>query len=382
MHLNLFPHSVLKVTPLLQFWLPRAGNLPLSLSLVYKGDNAFNYSTVVEMAGLDALLVLIRNYARHWSSIALHIWLPALLRLESPLDSFASLRRLTLDCGVGFEGNQSRRLSAFSNAPTLRELHIIGGVSAAQIDLPYPQIEVLRLDNSTPEHCMLALALAPNIKHLTSTLWSFDGVGALRMPTQLSLLRLESLSAVLSYTRGPALLDRLTLPTLEHLTLDLQGPEQITLLTSFVLRSSCFLRRLSVKFGPLRDAAGAFTQLFTALDSLEALDVRKAGPALDIAFGLLRAQPHLLPNLASLHVERTHASREEEDAELLADLLEARWNVPDEVTLPVRLRQFRLHSPLTTPPEYRSPAVRRLGRLRAQGMVVEITSAQRSWFYV
>ncbi|KAJ7475209.1 hypothetical protein B0H11DRAFT_2235835 [Mycena galericulata] len=376
MHLNLRAHTILKITPLLDFWLPRAGNLPRSMSLIYRGESEFNYLASIGDAALDALVDIMRHYAQHWSSLELHVPFKALLRLRAPPDGFSSLRKITLNDSS--RSPQTQVIAAFSKAPKLRELHIMAGVSTADLDLPYQQMEILRLDNSNPRDCVQALNLVPNITKLTSTLWTFRGFGAAASASTLRLTHLESIRVVLSHTRGPALLSCLTLPALKHLEIDLQGLEEIALLTSLLLRSSCFLRHLSVKFGPSW-GADHFTQLFTALDSLEELQVRKADASFDIAFALLKAQPTLfLPNLRSLHVERTNFNSDSEDPVLLADLLEARWNVPSDVTLPVQLRSFRLNSPLTIAPEYKTSAMHRLCHLRVQGMMIEITS-ERSW---
>ncbi|KAJ7034751.1 hypothetical protein C8F04DRAFT_1395304 [Mycena alexandri] len=263
MHLNLRPHSVSKVAPLLEFWVPRAGNLPLLMSLVFKVGNADN------SGALDALNNLIRNYARHWTSVELHVSMPDLTRLKS-------LRRIP-------------------------------------------------------------------------------------MPHQGELLHF------------------LTLPALQRLELDLHSQRQITHFTSLITRSSCFLRRLSVRLGPHWER-DEFVQVLLTLDSLEGLEVWQTMRSLDAAFAVLKDEPRMLPNLRSLSVERTMP--DEEDAVLLADFLESRWKIPAGISLPVQLKLFKLDSPLTPPAADGKDreALYRLARLRAAGMDLRITSSHESWF--
>ncbi|KAJ7645822.1 hypothetical protein B0H17DRAFT_1148267 [Mycena rosella] len=338
------------------------------MSLRYKGDGG------ASSAGLDTLLTLVAHYAPHWVAIELDIPFSALIHLDSHAENFASLKKLVLTCGSAFYGGSREVARAFSRAPKLRDVHIVSGVSATSLARPWHQLVTLRLDNSTPTQCLAALALVPNLVNFTSTLWD-----SWIAPTPiLHLPRLESLRLILCHARGPALLTYLTLPALHHLELDLPDPPHIDNLAQLIVRSTCFLRRLSVKLGPLGTADDVL-RLLEAIDSLEELEIRKGGPSIDTAFRLLKAQPRLLPNLKLLHVERTMTGAE--DAELIADLLEGRWNLnaPAGVSLPVRLESFRLHSPLTTPPELDSDAVLRLARLQVEGMSIQITSSSSSW---
>ncbi|KAJ7629378.1 hypothetical protein DFH06DRAFT_1480375 [Mycena polygramma] len=368
-HLTLRPHSLLKVGPLLEFWIPRAGNLPLQLSLVYKSSDG---SSASESAGLDALSELIAQYARHWKTIELVMSFSALFRLPCPKEAFTSLKKVVLNCESGWAGTQGVQL--FTNSPNLKELHIIPGVRALRLALPWEQLATLRLETTSAAECLKVLALAPNLAAVTATVWTVDVPNLVPISP---LPHLESLCLTLSHTRGPALLKALTLPALQHLELDINASEEITNFASLITRSPVFLRRLSVRLGP-RWPTDYFMQLFSVLDSLEELEVRKASAALDTGLLLLKAQRLLLPNLKSLRIERTWSDGE--DAELLADFLESRWRVPAKVVLPVRLESFWLSSPLTTPPELRSPAVIRLARLRAEGMSIQISSSGYSWF--
>jgi hypothetical protein len=125
-------------------------------------------------------------------------------------------------------------------------------------------------------------------------------------------------------------------------------------------------------------AGDHFLRLFLALDLLEDLELRKAAKSVDIGLVLLKMQLHLLPNLRTLRIQRASAARE--DAALLADLLESRWNVPETVSLPVQMTAFRLDSPLAEVPDLDSSAVLRLARLRKEGMDLQIRSSFYLWF--
>ncbi|KAF8170696.1 hypothetical protein K438DRAFT_2024283 [Mycena galopus ATCC 62051] len=367
-HLRLRPQlSISKVDPLLKFWLPRAGGLPLSMSLVYKCAAG---TDPIPLKSIRALGKLLAEYALHWTSIELALSLETLVQLRAPDRDFASLKKLVLNCQSW--GSEQRLAHVFRNASRIEELHMISN-APTKLVLPWEQLMTLKLDNSTPAECLQTLALVPNLVNFTGVLWT---EGAARPIPPLS--QLESLTFILSHTRGPELLDSLTLPALLHLDLDLQGLPEIARVASLGARSPCFIRRLSVGLGP-NWTADHFMQLFLALDFLEVLELKKAGRSLNTGLGLLKIHPHLLPNLRSLSVQRTLS--ELEDVELLADLLESRWNIPAGVSLPVQLKSFRLDSPLSEAPDTFSDALLRLARLRAEGMDIQIRSSFRLWFH-
>ncbi|KAJ7916544.1 hypothetical protein B0H13DRAFT_364587 [Mycena leptocephala] len=173
LHLSLRPYSILKVASLLEFWIPRAGNLPLSISLVCKCGNDLKPGSA-DSAWLDALAELIAQYAPHWSTVELHIPFPALIRLSPPREDFTSLKKLVLNSASWPGGKIPARV--FSKSPKLRELHIrelhiISG-ARTRVALPWEQLTTLRLDNTSTEECVKTLAFVPNLVHFTSTLWS------------------------------------------------------------------------------------------------------------------------------------------------------------------------------------------------------------------
>jgi hypothetical protein len=360
-HLELRQHTVTKAFPLLHFWLPRAGNLPLSMSLLYKGDSNLDRD---KFERRDALAQLIYQYASHWTTIALHVPFAGLLQFNARSENFASLKKLVLKTGYLRLALVAR---GFAMAPKLRELHIISGTPAACLDLPWAQLETLRLDSSTTAQCLKVLALVPNAVNITCAIWTYEGNPP---AVAFSLPRLESLNFILSHTRGPALLHFLTLPALQHLEVDLPGPDHSQSLQDLILRSPCLLRRLSVKFGSLW-TADDFSRLFKSTPSLEELEIRSGGKSIDAAFRLLTLQP-LLPNLRSMRVDRT--TSDTENAGMFADFLETRWNVPAGA-LSVQLKSFTLDSPLTSLSDLDWDAVLRLRRLVAEGMMINIRSS-------
>ncbi|KAJ7714072.1 hypothetical protein B0H16DRAFT_1619508 [Mycena metata] len=190
-----------------------------------------------------------------------------LTRLQSPLDGFPCLTKVVLNCGRWIPSSTNPLVAAvFSKSPNLRQLHVLccdgGG-------------------------CLKTLAHVPSPVDLTASLWAEE----LSAHDPVSLLRLQSLKLTLSHTRGPELLHFLTLSALQRLELNLYGQRQITHLTSLITRSSCFLRRLSVRLGP-RWEGDDFVRLFLALNSLEELDVRQATQSRDTVFAVVerRAQ--------------------------------------------------------------------------------------------
>ncbi|KAJ7280366.1 hypothetical protein C8J57DRAFT_1302425 [Mycena rebaudengoi] len=373
-HLDLRPQMLTKTVTLLAFWIPRAGGLPLSMSICFKfrPDPREGFGPPShETFGTDwkALWALISQHSSHWHSIELHIPLKVLLRF--PSKNFTTLKTLSLDCGYGFMDSQHEPVQAFATAPQLRELHMGACVSARSINIPWEQITTLRGNDFQVVQGLRILEKLPNIVECELTLWGL-GVGDL-VPIP-ALARLESLTVTKGHTRGPALLGCLTLPALRRLEVDIDGSPQIEAVLLLVARSACFLHRLSVKPGPLWKRDG-LTQLLRGIPSLAELEIRRGGRCVDTMFYLLRTESRFLPSLTHLRVERVVSRKQDE--ELLVDLLESRWHVPAEAVHD-RLASFRLHSPLTEAPDRRSEVVSRLRRLREEGMDIHIASG-RSW---
>ncbi|CAK5263318.1 unnamed protein product, partial [Mycena citricolor] len=361
-YLELKPHNILSCRPLLEFWLPRAGQMPLSLSLVYRGSKGHVHAH----SNSHPLATLISDYAPHWTSIDLQTPLFLLSNFEAPQRPLASLRKLTLH-SEGFYGISSDvKLCVFANTPQLRDLHLVSGVvEASSLGLPAEQITTLRMEHTTVRHALDMLVAFPNLESMTCIIWGEAGTPQ-SAPHASSL---KSLRLILSHDRGPALLAQLTAPLLERLELDVIHRAQLPLVASFVHRSRCSLRSFSVRLGEYWSYVECM-ELFGSLDLLEHLEVRKGGSSLDVLFQFLLDNPLVLPSLKSLFAERTIT--EPVMAKVIADLLESRRE-----NTTVKLDCFQLVSPLA---DGREPdSMLRITRMIEAGMEVSVVAPEQ-WF--
>ncbi|KAJ7700909.1 hypothetical protein B0H16DRAFT_1902879 [Mycena metata] len=352
--LELSPNSIKKISRLLNIWIPRAGNLVVSMSLSFKhGALGSNYRTKI----VRPLEKLLARYALQWISIDLPLPMLALTTLRYPEEGFPSLQKLILARAVNDVTNG--RVDTFSTSKELRDVCIVGG-TIKNLVLPWEQLTTLNLRYASVAECVQTLALVPNLVQFTANVASSGSPIHAPPLAHLASLILRGSPPLSSY-----LLDFLTLPALRRLELNFHGSQPVTSLPSLIARSRCSLRRLSVHPGRLW-TKDHYMELFHALDSLEGLEIRKPSPSLDQGIRLLKAQqPHLLlPHLTSLSIESfSHGG----DVTLLVDVIVSRWNTNAAAALPARLKSFRFTSTAV-----RSTAFARLRRLKEEGLRVQI----------
>ncbi|KAJ7749495.1 hypothetical protein B0H16DRAFT_1551586 [Mycena metata] len=354
---------------LLEVWVPRAGNLPRNMSLMYGSNEAVPVFSV-EMQDV------IERHVFHWTTLDLRsLSFVTFVQLKVPTEGFVSLRKLGLPGQFWHHPEELKGpIHAFSTCPHLRELHIdftVYGNIVFDVLLPWGQITTLRLDEPPPIQLLTILALVPN---LVNFIFSPQWVPPIHSPQVTSQLQFLKLSR---NGRNWHILDYLTLPALQDLELDLSGSRfELAPLESLFTRSACLLRRLSIELCGASLPRHELVGIFLLLGSLEELDIKNLIPPLDPGLAVLKENPHLLPNLTSLSVERRTYSHG--DSGLWADLLEARWNVPIGGSLPVQLKSFTLDLPHSPPPKFK--AKKRLRLLRMKGMDIQITSSGTSWF--
>jgi hypothetical protein len=121
---------------MLDYWLSKSGELPLSVTLVEDDSRTVNAESF-------EVIDVIAAYARRLRALDLFLperWGPALARVArcTPL-----LTRLTL-C-MPDNADQYNHFTTFADAPQLREL-TLSRISTADVALPWAQLESLRVD--------------------------------------------------------------------------------------------------------------------------------------------------------------------------------------------------------------------------------------------
>ncbi|KAJ6628000.1 hypothetical protein B0H10DRAFT_1993220 [Mycena sp. CBHHK59/15] len=186
----------------LETWLARAGNLPLTLSLVDSDPER-----------AESLLNVSMRYCHQWQDVRLQ--LPQQLDMLGRV--FPALRKLSL----AGRRDASGEAIIIRDAPLLREVRLITHLN---VELPWEQLTTLELLPSTLEQGFTILKRCSKLVHLTYT---WRGGGGVRGASD---------------TAYAANLPALTLPFLQTLNSS-SVPES---LEPLIARSSCTLQRLSV----------------------------------------------------------------------------------------------------------------------------------------
>ncbi|KAJ6463608.1 hypothetical protein C8R47DRAFT_1026603, partial [Mycena vitilis] len=215
---------------LMQSWLSRSGDLPVSLSL----DNTFPKKSPFAGRFLKAAL----QHSRRWEYVKLSVRREHmhLIQVETPLLrelSFSPLRR----------GRREEPLAwnLFNRAPQLRKITIPRRFCLrASICLPWGQLTHLDLRAHFDNECMEILSEAPHLIHCRLC------VGYSNLPLRAVVhprLRHLTLFDCDSYVRLRNFLDHLTLPVLCALRIYARGIPLSTF-EALIARSGCILEDL------------------------------------------------------------------------------------------------------------------------------------------
>ncbi|KAJ6496846.1 hypothetical protein DFH09DRAFT_1376339 [Mycena vulgaris] len=281
----------------LRSWLPRAGSLPLNL-------------TIYLPVWPDAVLSILAQHSSQWSSLELHSGKPIFFPIDSIRTPLSSLKKLKI--AVNWPDNGPAPISAFLDAPKLREAHI--DLSLARISLPWIQLTTLGLSRQSPTECLSILEQTPNLEVLT-----FSGVGmvtASASPRIMPHLRTVKLSNPHS-----TLLDHLTLPALERLELMQLAPVGCEAVKALVTRSGCSVKALHL-------FQTSFNEAYTCISNLPSLTeftMRFPEWSTDeftTLFDWITEDPNYMPALESFNIDFCGA-----DIEIgpLVAMLSARW---------------------------------------------------------
>ncbi|KAJ6613145.1 hypothetical protein B0H10DRAFT_2049688 [Mycena sp. CBHHK59/15] len=290
---------------LLNLWLSRSGNLPLSYSLLSS-----------DPAQAESLLEASILHAHRWQDVTLTLPLPTFAKLEINQINLPVLRKISLAIrsatytGVVTFGNTI----TIQNAPLLLEAHVTT-IPHVQFDLPWPQLTTLTLRHNVEfSDCLSLLEHCPELVNLEISITD-PGVPAIP-PAPLTHHSMQCLTL-----NSMTLLEYLSLPRLQQLTVS-QDIEfrHAAALESFMRRSACILRVLSLLISYI--APDALRACLRAVpDSV--VDLELAWRVLDersAIFNILTTD--ILPDLATLRLSGRYLSPAEFGT--LLDVLRAR----------------------------------------------------------
>ncbi|KAJ7243748.1 hypothetical protein C8J57DRAFT_1556377, partial [Mycena rebaudengoi] len=278
---------------MLEMWLERGANCPLSVSLIPDSGND---------RSPNALFVQIRETSHRWRE--LHVARPifdwAILFHRDTVWNLPELVKLSLLLPGGVRppsGFSRNDVSNLTDLPSLREVYL-GGFSPLTIRLPWSQLTTIHADNLYPSECLVTLAHSTQLVSGTFSLWSSVFHATVPDPFP-PLSHLKSLS--ITGDRCVELLEHLTLSALPAFSICFEPGSDFGPLNRFLARASA-LTELSLRcpgaaaLGPLISALEAHPALHAVSLSLD------IGITNSIFLHVLKSTPGFLPNLRRLTI--------------------------------------------------------------------------------
>ncbi|KAJ7495471.1 hypothetical protein FB451DRAFT_1164201 [Mycena latifolia] len=340
---------------ILKLWFLRAGNLPVNYS--FQCRDASRGAALIETSVL---------HAPHWQDMTFRLPLRSLPKLDLRQKSLPMLRRISFDI------NQHHRVRMdiqtdvviLKNAPLLREVHI-STLPYQKFDIPWHQLNTLTLFQCMPwAECMSLLRECPGLVNLVV---STSGSA----PHNASPLTLTNLKSFTAHT-GLALLEHLSLPCLQRLTISGVMAGEHTVFDTFIKRSACVLKYLSLSLNDV--ASNTLRSCLRAADSVTEVALRVPGQGR--LFEVL--QFDILPRLTSLRLWGDKVSTEDY-TNLVAMLRACRAPSPERVMLNFVTLELAPYSELHDRRYWPStPTLAELKVLEADGMNIKFTMTGKS----
>ncbi|KAJ7093275.1 hypothetical protein B0H15DRAFT_905141 [Mycena belliarum] len=230
-----------------QMWLPRAGGLPLIDVAV----------TLPSFGRQDAALSSLAQYSSRWSTLELRSSQPIYFPADSLLAPLSSLKTLKLDVQWPAGSASAPCMTAFLDAPMLRDVCLRSGLPLTRVLLPWTQLTAIELWGQSVDEGLAILAQTSSLERLSCALHTWPTNAPAQPPVTLPYLRL--LMVLCDGDLTP--LGRLTLPALEHLEVYEISQAASILMNAFFERSQCSLRFLTLIQTSFTDAYECFWSL-------------------------------------------------------------------------------------------------------------------------
>ncbi|KAJ7208059.1 hypothetical protein GGX14DRAFT_499871 [Mycena pura] len=242
-----------KSLSLLEYWLARARSRPLSVGVAYR-----NYE---DNPSPERLIEVLTGSSERWQDVRLELPFKDLQRLNVIEGNVPMLRKLHIGpmdaYHGGMQGLHTVPITAFSEAPALREVHLVTGFPFT-IELPLAQLRKLQVTSLSVCECLDILAASPSLVECSLSLrQSFDYMDATRIAP---LQHLEVL--ILRTSRFHVdLLDCLTLPVLRELHFHVAAgavvDECLEKIAAFLERSDAATHLKQIHFSGVIDLRGS-----------------------------------------------------------------------------------------------------------------------------
>ncbi|KAJ7487928.1 hypothetical protein FB451DRAFT_1390902 [Mycena latifolia] len=351
--------------PLLETWLSRTKERPISLTLRSKYDQPS-----------PQLLELIPSFAAQFHRMELQLSPQNYQHLLAMPAAFSQLRDLAIHC---YPHSDENLASIFGRAPALRTFRILTNPRPFSPFGPYPVLTSLELRQTAMPTLLDALIQFPLLLHLKAHLHAPINTGrpAIHIAPHLQSLIINT--SVGYPAPVDPVLNWLTLPNLRRL--ELHHNPQFDVLSAFLTRSSCILEHLALTIVS-REEIEQLRQIWPQCSSITSLEMSVEEYILEFLVTLTLHvhknskfhQPVLLPRLRALTVS-TWKLHFEYDTLF--------WYLRDSMDLerhPVQLETFHLklkHDPSGDDRIFWLPGelyLAELGRIVAEGLVIKITS--------
>ncbi|KAJ7510926.1 hypothetical protein B0H11DRAFT_1035343 [Mycena galericulata] len=237
---------------LLETWLSRSGDCPLSLCLRYRSKSTLPGPSPII---LSRVLHAIVRHCQRWEYIELLMPLEDLNVIQGHMPL---LRHLTFGTSHLPQDDDRRALALFDRAPELKSVVLTESFVPAVIRLPWEQLTHVEGRCLWEDECAEILACMSQLRRCTLAICGVDIPSPISDLPVLSHLRHLELHVVASSNYNLMyFLHKLTLPTLRtlHVMERSLGPDPLNTLKRLIVRSQCTLDELGVDGATISESA-------------------------------------------------------------------------------------------------------------------------------
>jgi hypothetical protein len=208
------------------------------------------------------LMQVFLRYCERWYDIHLCIPQPVMQALSSAKNRLPRLQKL---CIVG---SMDESINTFEYTPQLHHLHLSAAITPSIIKIPWNQLRYFNTGWRRVDNCLELLQLTPNLEECTVAPPRMDSPSP-HPPVHLSHLRTINI-----HGNAPRLLEKLLLPNLRELVVDLGGHSltSASQLISFLSRCSLEFLSFNAALNQLSDLD--MIRILETCSSLEQFDLR------------------------------------------------------------------------------------------------------------